>query len=142
MSREFWVRLGSLASVVAGITFGLFAAVYLAVSVLQLLDQHSSLGLTLFLVLFAAQRLAPVFIPLVLLALIGMQTRGAQRAGIFGWIGITVAAVGEVIAGVGSILQTVLINSQADSCRTPLNCNFYDPNQYLLLGYMVALLGG
>lgn len=38
-------------------------------------------------------------------------------------------------------LTSVFLYSQADSCYSPLNCNFYDPNRYLMMGYMVGLLG-
>jgi hypothetical protein len=141
MSRAFWVRLGSLAGVIGGIIAGLSAAVALVVSVSQLLDQHSLLGFTLFPLQFAPQRLAPVLMLLFVLALIGLQAHGAQRAGVFGWIGITLAVAGEVIGSLGTSLQAIVINGQADACRTPLNCNFYDPNHFLLMGYSVALLG-
>src|SRR5258706_5069142 len=89
----------------------------------------------------AVSRAGPVLWLLFVLALIGLQARGAGRAGVLGWVGITVAALGAVITGLGNGLDAVIMTSQADGCRTPLNCNYYDPNHYLYLGFMAGLLG-
>lgn len=141
MSRVFWMRVGSLAGVLGGALAFLTAALGIVVGALQLQDSHSSLGLSLFQVQFATERLAPSLALLFVLALIGLQARGAARAGAVGWIGITLAMMGEVIALLGGVPQAILINSQSGHCASPLDCNFYDPSGYFMLSYFAGLVG-
>jgi hypothetical protein len=141
MSRTFWIRLGSLAALIGGITGALLAGLDLALATLQLLDENSSLGLALFPVQVAATRTTPVLWLLFVLALVGLQVRGAGRAGVLGWVAITAAVLGAVIIELGNGLVAVIMYSQADGCRTPLNCNYFDPNHYLYLDFMAGLLG-
>jgi hypothetical protein len=140
MSRTSWIRLGSLAAIIGGVIATVFAALGLTVAIAQLLDENSPLGLALFPVHVVSWG-APALLVLYVLPLIGVQARGANRAGVFGWISITVAIIGMVISGLGSGLTSVVLYSQAGSCYSPLDCNFYDPDRYLLMGYMGGMLG-
>ena len=140
MSRTAWIRLGSLAAIIGGVIATVFAALGLTVAIAQLLDENSPLGLALFPVHVVSWG-APALLVLYVLPLIGVQARGANRAGVFGWISITVAIIGMVISGLGSGLTSVVLYSQAGSCYSPLDCNFYDPDRYLLMGYMGGMLG-
>ena len=140
MTRTAWIRLGSLSAIIGGGIATIFAALDLTIDIAQLLDENSSLGLALFPVHIVSWG-ASALVLLYVLTLIGLQVRGASRTGVAGWIGITLAIVGMVISGLGSGLTSVFLYSQADSCYSPLNCNFYDPNRYLMMGYMVGLLG-
>jgi len=140
MTRTLWIRVGSLSAIIGGGLATIFAALDLTIDIAQLLDENSSLGLALFPVHIVSWG-ASALVLLYVLTLIGLQMRGASRTGVVGWISITLAIVGMVISGLGSGLTSVLLYSQADSCYSPLNCNFYDPNGYLMMGYMVGLLG-
>jgi hypothetical protein len=140
MTRTRWIRLGSLAAIIGGAIATLFAGLGLTITIAQLLDENSPLGLALFpvhIVSWGAPALALFFV----LALIGLQARGASQAGVIGWISITLAIIGMVISGLGNGLTSGVMYSQADACGGPLNCNFYDPNGYARMGYMVGLLG-
>ena len=141
MSRLSWIRLGSLAALIGGSVGALSAGLALVLATAQLLDEQSSLALAVFPVQVAVSRAGPVLWLLFVLALIGLQARGAGRAGVLGWVGITVAALGAVVTGLGNGLDAVIMASQADGCRTPQNCNYYDPDHYLYLGFMAGLLG-
>jgi hypothetical protein len=141
MSRTFWVRLGSLAGIVGGVTAALFAALDLVLAVFQLMDENSPLGLAIFPVQVATGRAVPALWLLYLLALIGLQARGVNRAGVLGWVGISAAVLGAVLIGLGTGLDAVIMYSQADGCRTPLNCNYYDPDNYLLMGFLAGFSG-
>lgn len=141
MSRTFWIRLGSIAGVFGGLLTFLATALQLTLSVLQLHNANSSLGLTLFPYAFTIDRAMPALLLFYVLTLIGLQACGIHRAGAFGWIGITLAFVGEIIAGLGSIPRMLVLNSQAAACRTPLMCNFYDPNGYFRLSFMAGIVG-
>jgi hypothetical protein len=140
MSHTAWIRLGSLAALIGGSIAALFAGVDLTRAILQLLDQQSSLGLALFHV-WGVTEAAPALWLLYVLALIGLQVRGASRAGSLTWPGITAAVIGAVIVGLGNGLDATIVYSQADQCRTPLDCNIYDPSHYLMIGLMLGLLG-
>ncbi len=136
MTRTHWIRLGSLSAIIGGAIATIFAALDLTVAIAQLLDENSSVGLVIFPVHIVSWG-APALVLLYVLALVGLQVRGASRTGAVGWISITLAILGMVISGLGSGLTSVFLYSQADSCYSPLNCNFYDPNGYLMMGYMV-----
>ncbi len=140
MTRMFWVRLGSLAAIIGGATGAILAGLSLTSAVAQLLDENSPLGPAI----FQAHTImwgAPSLVLLYLLTLIGMQAGGADRAGVPGWVGITAALLGATIAGLGYGLFASVMYSQADSCFSLHNCNFYDPNHYASMGVMVGLLG-
>jgi hypothetical protein len=140
MTRTLWIRIGSLSAIIGGGIATIFAGLSLTSAVAQLLDENSSLGLALFPVHIVSWG-ASALVLLYVLALVGLQVRGASRTGVVGWISITLAILGMVISGLGSGLTSVFLYSQAGSCYSPLNCNFYDPNGYLMMGYMVELLG-
>lgn len=140
MTRTHWIRVGSLSAIIGGGIATIFAALDLTVAIAQLLDENSSVGLAIFPVHIVSWG-APALVLLYVLALVGLQVRGASRTGAVGWISITLAILGTVISSLGSGLTSVILYSQADSCYSPLNCNFYDPNGYLMMGYMVGLLG-
>jgi len=140
MSRTSWIRLGSLAAIISGVIATVFVALSLTVAIAQLLDENSSLGVALFPVHVVSWG-APALVVFDVLALIGLQARGASRAGVVGWISITGAILGLIVAALGSGLTSVVMYSQAGSCYSPLNCNFYDPDRYLLMGYMGGMLG-
>jgi hypothetical protein len=141
MSRTGWIRLGSLAALVGGSIAVFFAGLDLMLATAQLLDEQSPLGLALFRVQVATTEAAPVLWLFFLLAVIGLQVRGAGRAGMLGVTGISVAAVGAGLAGLSNGLNSVIIYSQAGGCRIPLDCDFYDPNHYLVIGFILELLG-
>jgi hypothetical protein len=140
MTRSRWISLGSLSATFGGGIAVLFAAIQLLMSIAQLLDEQSGIGLALFpahLVFWAA----PALWLLYMLALVGLQAHGADRMRILGWVSITVAILGGVIAGLGNGITSTVLYSQANSCASPLDCNFYDPGGYAMMGYMVGLLG-
>ena len=140
MSRTGWIRLGSLAALIGGSIAALFAGVDLTRAIAQLLDQQSSLGLALFRV-WGVTEAAPALWLLYVVALIGLQVRGSGRAGRLAWPGFTAAVLGAVIVGLGNGLNAAILYSQADQCRTPLDCNIYDPNHYVVMGLTLGLLG-
>ncbi len=133
MSRTSWIRLGSLVAIIGGVIATVFAALSLTVAIAQLLDENSPLGVALFPVHVVSWG-APALVVFYVLALIGVQARGASRAGVVGWISITGAILGLIVAALGDGLTSVFLYSQAGSCYSPLNCNFYDPDRYLLMG--------
>lgn len=140
MARMFWIRLGSLAAIIGGSIAAVFAALSLTTAVAQLLDENSALGILLFPTHIVSWG-TPALTLLYVLALIGLQVRGADRTGLIGWISVTVAILGMVISGLGNGLISAIMYSQADTCGSPLNCNFYDPNGYAIMGYMLGLGG-
>ena len=140
MSRTAWIRWGSLAALIGGSIAALFAGVNLTRAIAQLLDQQSSLGLALFRV-WGVTEAAPALWLLYVLALIGLQVRGAGRAGMLAWPGFTAAILGAVFVGLGNGLDAAILYSQADQCRTPLDCNIFDPNHYVMMGLTLGLLG-
>lgn len=140
MTRMHWIRLGSLAAIIGGGIAAVFAALSLTIAIAQLLDENSPLGLALFPVHIVSWG-APALALLYVLALIGLQARGANRTGPIGWISMTIAIIGIIISGLGNGLTAAVMYSQADMCGGPLNCNFYDPNGYGIMGYMVGLGG-
>lgn len=140
MTRTRWIQLGSLAAIIGGGIATLFAGLSLTIAIAQLLDENSPLGLALFPIHIVSWG-APALVLLYVLALIGLQARGASQMGVVGWISITVAILGMVISGLGSGLTSAVMYSQSDMCSGPLNCSFYDPHGYGMMGYMVGLLG-
>lgn len=140
MTRTHWIRLGSLAAIVGGAVATLFVGLDLIIAIAQLLDEKSLVGLTLFPVHIVSWA-SPTLILFYILALLGLQARGADRMGAVGWIAITTAILGMLLTELGNGLTSVVMYSQANGCRTPLDCNFYDPNHYMKMGYLVGLLG-
>ena len=140
MTHTRWIWLGSLAAIIVGALGAIFAALNLTVAIAQLLDENSWIGVTLFPVRIVSWG-APTLAILFVLALIGAQAWGAQKAGVIGWISVTVAIIGLGISALGSGLVSVIMYSQFDSCSSPLNCNFYDPDRYLMMGYLAGMLG-
>ena len=140
MTHTRWIWLGSLAAIIGGAVAAVLAATGLTVAIAQLLDENSSIGLTLFPVRIVSWG-APALVIFYVLALIGTQARGADRAGVIGWISITVAVMGLVITALGNGLVSVVMYSQFGSCYSPLNCNFYDPDRYLMMGSIGGMLG-
>ncbi|HEU4781928.1 MAG TPA: hypothetical protein VFS83_01180 [Ktedonobacterales bacterium] len=140
MTRTLWIRVGSLAAIIGGGIATIFAGISLIYSTNPSLNQHETLGSSMVSVQFVAW-VAPALALLFVLALIGVQARGASRARAIGWISITVAVIGMIISSLGSGLTSALMYSQADTCNSALNCNVYDPSGYLMMGNMVGLLG-
>jgi hypothetical protein len=140
MTHTVWIRLGSLAAIIGGGMAAVFAGIDLIYSTNPSLNQHETLGSAMVSVQFVAWA-APALALLFVLALIGVQARGASRATAIGWISITVAILGMIISSLGSGLTLTLMYSQANTCYSALNCTFYDPNGYLMMGNMVGLLG-
>jgi hypothetical protein len=140
MTRTLWIRVGSLSAIIGGGIAGVFAGISLIYSTNPSLNQHETLASDMVSVQFVAW-LAPALALLFVLALIGVQARGASRARAIGWISITVAVLGMIISSLGSGLTSALMYWQADTCNSALNCNFYDPSGYLMMGNMVGLLG-
>lgn len=140
MTRIFWIRVGSLSAIVGGGIAALFAGINLIYSTNPSLNQHETLASDMVSVQFVAWA-APALALLFVLALIGVQARGASRARALGWISITVAVLGMIISSLGSGLTSALMYSQADTCNSALNCKFYDPSGYLMMGNMVGVLG-
>ncbi len=139
MSRTSWIRLGSLAAIISGAIATLFASLSLTVAIAQILAQNLPLGVDLFpvsVVSWGGQVLVVLYIP----ALIGVRVRGASRAGSLGWISITCAILGAIVAA----WATYYLGRSCIRGRKPLQppkCNFNDPDRYLLMGYMEAELG-
>lgn len=124
MTRARWISLGSLAAIVGGGIAVVFTALQLLIAIAQLIDERSQVALTLFPAHLAFWG-APALWLLYVLALIGLQAHGAAPIGIFGWVSITIAVQ----------------YSQASNCVSPLDCNFYDPGGFGMMGYIVGLLG-
>jgi hypothetical protein len=141
MSRTVWIRLGSLAAIVGGITAALFAAFGLVMSGAQLLDLASPLARDIFPFQVTVWEAAPVLSAPYLLALIGLSLRGASRAGALGWIGATTSVIGMFLVAAGNGYWSALIYSQADGCVSPTNCNVYDPQQYAQAAVLAQVLG-
>ena len=140
MTRIHWTRIGSLSAIVGGGIAALFAGINLIYSTNPSLNQHETLASDIVSVQFVTWA-APALALLFVLALIGVQVRGASRARAIGWISITVAVLGMIISSLGSGLTSALMYSQADTCNSALNCTFYDPSGYLMMGNMVGQLG-
>jgi hypothetical protein len=98
MTRARWISLGSLAAIVGGGIAVVFTALQLLIAIAQLIDERSQVALTLFPAHLAFWG-APALWLLYVLALIGLQAHGAAPIGIFGWVSITIAVLGGVIAG-------------------------------------------
>lgn len=140
MTRALWIRVGSLSAIIGGGIATVFAGISLIYSINPSFDQHVTLGSALVSVQVVAW-VAPALALLYVLALIGVQARGAGGARAIGWISITAAILGMIISSLGSGLTLALMYSQADACHSGLYCTFYDPNGYLMIGNMVGLLG-
>jgi hypothetical protein len=140
MTRTAWIRLGSLSAIVGGGIATIFAGINLIYSINPSLAQHKTLGSAMVSVQFVAWT-TPALTLLFVLALIGVQARGAGGARAIGWISITVAILGMIISSLGNGLTSALMYSQANACDSAPYCTFYDPNGYLMMGYMVGLLG-
>ncbi|HET8909018.1 MAG TPA: hypothetical protein VFN11_18840, partial [Ktedonobacterales bacterium] len=140
MTRSRWISLGSLSAALGGGIAVLFATIQILMSIAQLLDEQSGIGLALFPAHLAFWA-APALWMLYILALVGLQAHGADQMRILGWVGITFAILGGVIAGLGNGVTSTVLYSQANSCVSLLDCNFYDPGGYMMMGYMVGLLG-
>jgi hypothetical protein len=140
MTRTVWIRVGSLSAIIGGGIAGVFAGISLIYSTNPSLNQHETLASDVVSVQFVAW-VAPALALLFVLALIGVQACGASRARAIGWISITVAVLGMIISSLGSGLTSALIYSQANTCNSALNCTFYNPSGYLMMGNMVGLLG-
>ena len=139
MTRTLWIRVGSLSAIIGGGVATVFAGIDLIYSTNPSLAQHVTLGSAMVSVQFVAW-VAPALALLFVLALIGVQARCARRTGVVGWISITVAILGMIISSLGNGLTSALMYSQSDRC-SPQSCVIYDPNGYLMMGYMVGLFG-
>jgi hypothetical protein len=139
MTRALWIRIGSLSAIIGGGIAAVFAGLSLTIAVAQLLDQRSPLGAAMVPVRFATWA-APALTLLFVFALIGLQVRGAGRMGILGWVSITIAILGLAIYGLGTGVISVVSYSQSYRCG-PLNCSIYDPDNFLLMGFMAGMLG-
>jgi hypothetical protein len=140
MTRTLWIRLGSLAAIVGGGIATIFAGIDLIYSTNPSLYQHETLGSAMVSVQ-VVEWVAPALALLFVLALIGVQARGASRARALGWISITVAVLGMIVSSLGAGLTSALMYSQTNMCNSALDCTIYDPNGYLMIGNMVGLLG-
>ena len=110
MSRTSWIRLGSLAAIIGGIgpllIYTLYAPFFLILLHIPLpmssLLHQISTGLP--------HRLLSVLVVQWILyvpALIGLQARSAQRTGIAGWVGVTIALLGALIGALGYTLYWI-----------------------------------
>jgi hypothetical protein len=139
MSRTAWIRLGSLAAIIGGVTAVLLQIPNIAVIMTSYSGRIVSPIESLYLQREAWEA-TPVLWLLIVLALIGLQAGEAGRANALGRIGATLGIIGAVLIGVGDAVTSAVSRSQFLPCTPPL-CTFYDNNNYTVVSQIVVLLG-
>lgn len=141
MTRTAWIRVGSIAAVLGGIVQVVLALLTASASSFLVITMPAATSNG---PLPTAQRViylaGPIAWLLLLLALIALHLRAGSRTGPAGWIGITCALIGVVLAfGANALFATTF--GRADAGCTQYGCSVYDPYHWIATAATALVVG-
>jgi hypothetical protein len=143
MSRFGFVRLGGIALLVAAAVQTALLAAQAAVTLdfgVSFADPsgHSVVESPWIGRLEVATTSLGALLPLVLLlGMLSLHAFAKDRMGVFGWVTITLAAVGLIAFAAASALASALSWADLSQCVNPRDCNIYDGTGWLRAAYAI-----
>jgi hypothetical protein len=143
MTRTTWIRLGSLAAIIGGITIALLQIPNTVIAVNMLLTREGLIQIQLHAGTYFQREVwstTPVIWLLFVLALPGMYARAADRLGAFGRICTVISVIGAALIVIGDTIVAALPLTQGVACVPP-TCAYFDFHNYSAIGRIAVFTG-